>query len=64
MTGYQTVGSPEVQALMIDATDKSYFVTRQLEVSNASRSNLRTDQLEAEVRNKKREKNKRTNILN
>ncbi|CAK9020214.1 unnamed protein product [Durusdinium trenchii] len=49
MTGYQTVGSPEVQALMIDATDKSYFVTRQLEVSNASRSNLRTDQLEVYV---------------
>eukprot|EP00929_Paragymnodinium_shiwhaense_P076984 TRINITY_DN3961_c0_g1_i1.p1 TRINITY_DN3961_c0_g1~~TRINITY_DN3961_c0_g1_i1.p1 ORF type:complete len:836 (-),score=212.37 TRINITY_DN3961_c0_g1_i1:296-2728(-) len=50
LTGYQTVGAPQVQALMLPAknsngsktSDELYFVTRLLEITNATyRSNLR-----------------------
>ena len=41
MTGYQTVGAPEVQALMIKIDGKMHFVTRKLEETNTHRSNLR-----------------------
>jgi len=37
LTAYQTVGAPQVQALLVpaDAAEEMYFVTRRLEVSNA-----------------------------
>lgn len=41
MTGYQTVGAPEVQALMVAKDGNMYFLTRKLEVTNAYRSNLK-----------------------
>ena len=41
LTGYQTVGAPEVQALMLSKDGKMYLVTRKLEATNAYRSNLR-----------------------